>query len=44
MKEELNIASRNNRVLVPQARQRLDRFKAEVTSEVGITNYESVGK
>jgi small acid-soluble spore protein A (major alpha-type SASP) len=38
------MASRNNRVLVPQARQGLDRFKAEVASEVGITNYESVDK
>jgi small acid-soluble spore protein A (major alpha-type SASP) len=38
------MSSRNNRVLVPQARQGLDRFKAEVASEVGITNYESVDK
>ena len=38
------MASRNNRVLVPQARQGLDRFKAEVASEVGLANYESVDK
>jgi hypothetical protein len=44
MKEEFNMSSNNNRVLVPQARQGLDRFKAEVASEVGITNYESVDK
>jgi hypothetical protein len=38
------MASRNNRVLVPQARHGLDRFKAEVASEVGLANYESVDK
>lgn len=44
MKEEFDMSSRNSRVLVPQARQGLDRFKAEVASEVGITNYENVDK
>jgi hypothetical protein len=38
------MASRNNRVLVPEARQGLDRFKAEVASEVGIANYENIDK
>ena len=38
------MASRNNRVLIPEARQGLDRFKAEVASEVGLTNYESIDK
>jgi hypothetical protein len=38
------MASRNNRVLIPQARQGLDRFKAEVASEIGLSNYESVDK
>ncbi|WP_139906122.1 alpha/beta-type small acid-soluble spore protein [Clostridium thermarum] len=34
----------NNRVLVPQARQGLDRFKAEVASEIGLANYEATDK
>lgn len=38
------MASRNNRVLVPEARHGLDRFKAEVASEVGIANYDSIDK
>lgn len=38
------MASRNNRVLVPQARHGLDRFKTEVASEIGLSNYESVDK
>jgi hypothetical protein len=38
------MASRNNRVLVPQARQGLDRFKLEVASEVGISNYDGIDK
>jgi hypothetical protein len=36
--------SRNNRTLVPQARQGLDRFKVEVASELGINDYESIDK
>jgi small acid-soluble spore protein A (major alpha-type SASP) len=38
------MASRNNRVLVPEARHGLDRFKVEVANEVGITNYENIDK
>lgn len=30
------MASRNNRVLVPQAKAGLDRFKHEVASEIGV--------
>jgi hypothetical protein len=38
------MASRNNRVLVPQAKQGLDRFKTEVASELGLANYEAIDK
>jgi hypothetical protein len=38
------MASRNNRVLVPTARQGLDRFKTEVASELGLANYEAIDK
>jgi hypothetical protein len=38
------MASRNNRTLIPEARHGLDRFKAEVANEQGITNYESIDK
>ena len=38
------MASRNNRVLIPEARQGLDRFKMEVASEQGLANYESIDK
>ena len=38
------MASRGNRVLVPQAKQGLDRFKEEVASEIGITNYANIDK
>lgn len=38
------MASRNNRVLIPEARQGLDRFKTEVASEVGIANYDGIDK
>jgi hypothetical protein len=37
------MASRN-RSVVPEARYGLDKFKLEVASEVGITNYESIDK
>lgn len=30
---------RTNRLLIPQARAQMDRFKQEVASELGITNY-----
>jgi Small, acid-soluble spore proteins, alpha/beta type. len=36
--------SRNNRTLVPAARQGLDRFKTEVASGLGMSNYESIDK
>jgi small acid-soluble spore protein A (major alpha-type SASP) len=38
------MASRNNRVLIPEARQGLDRFKMEVAGEVGIANYANIDK
>jgi hypothetical protein len=38
------MASRNNRTLVPQARQGLDRFKYEVAGSFGIANYETIDK
>lgn len=38
------MSRRNNRVLVPQARQGLDRFKMEVASEIGLANYDSTDK
>jgi hypothetical protein len=34
----------SNRTLVPEARYSLDKFKVEVASGVGITNYETVDK
>lgn len=33
-----------NRVLVPEAKQGLDRFKTEVASELGHSNYDSIDK
>lgn len=36
--------SRQNRVLVPQAKAGLDRFKNEIASEVGIPNYDNIDK
>jgi hypothetical protein len=38
------MASRSNRVLVPQAKQGLNQFKLEVASELGITNYDQIDK
>lgn len=38
------MASRNNRVLVPTAKQGLERFKTEVASELGLANYEAIDK
>jgi len=40
------MASRNNRnrVVVPEARPGLDRFKLEVANELGLTNYDQVDK
>ena len=36
--------NRSNRVLVPEAKSGLNRFKAEVASEIGLANYESTDK
>jgi hypothetical protein len=38
------MSSKNNRVLIPEARQGLDKFKAEVANEVGIANYDGIDK
>ena len=40
------MASRNNnnRVLVPEAKSGLDRFKTEVASEIGLANYDATDK
>ena len=38
------MSRRNNRTLIPQARHGLDKFKIEVASELGITNYETTDK
>jgi len=38
------MANRTNRTLVPQAKQGLDKFKVEVASSLGITNYEGLDK
>ena len=34
----------SNRVLVPEAKQGLNRFKLEVANEMGIANYDSIDK
>jgi hypothetical protein len=34
----------SNRVLIPEAKQGLNKFKMEVASEVGISNYDSIDK
>jgi small acid-soluble spore protein D (minor alpha/beta-type SASP) len=36
MKEDLIMASRSNRTLVPQAKAGLDKFKLEAAREVGV--------
>jgi hypothetical protein len=33
-----------NRTLIPQAKHGLDKFKVEVASSIGLTNYESIDK
>ena len=38
------MSSYNNRTLVPEAKQGLNRLKNEVASEVGIQNYENADK
>jgi hypothetical protein len=44
IEEELIMASRSNRVLVPQAKAGLNRFKEEIASEIGLTNYANIDK
>ena len=39
-----NLMARNNRVVVPEARQALNQMKAEIANELGLTNYESMDK
>ncbi|GAA0723384.1 alpha/beta-type small acid-soluble spore protein [Clostridium malenominatum] len=34
----------SNRILVPEARKGLNQFKAEVASELGLANYETMDK
>lgn len=36
--------SRTNRVLIPEAKSGLNKFKVEVASELGHSNYESIDK
>jgi hypothetical protein len=43
LREEFNM-SRQNRVLVPQAKAGLDRFKYEIASEIGIQDYDIIDK
>jgi hypothetical protein len=43
-RRRLHMASRSNRVLVPQAKQGLNQFKLEVAGELGITNYDQIDK
>lgn len=38
------MSNRNNRVLVPQAKAGLDRFKMEVAHSIGLHDYESTDK
>jgi len=36
--------ARSNRIVVPEARMALNQMKAEIASELGLTNYESIDK
>ncbi|PAB59472.1 alpha/beta-type small acid-soluble spore protein [Anaeromicrobium sediminis] len=36
--------SRGNRAVVPEARMALNQMKAEIASELGLANYESIDK
>ena len=38
------MARNNNRVVVPEARAALNQMKAEIASELGLNNYESIDK
>jgi hypothetical protein len=43
-KEEELAMSRRNRVLIPEARSGLEKFKLEVASDLGLSNYDSIDK
>lgn len=36
--------ARNNRIVVPEARQALDQMKLEIANELGMNNYERIDK
>ena len=36
--------SNTNRTLIPEAKHGLDKFKLEVASDIGITNYNAIDK
>lgn len=36
--------ARNNRIVVPEARQALDQMKLEIANELGMNNYENIDK
>lgn len=36
--------ARSNRIVVPEARMALNQMKAEIASELGLTNYETTDK
>lgn len=38
------MARSSNRIVVPEARMALNQMKAEIASELGLTNYESIDK
>lgn len=38
------MARNSNRVLIPEARQGLQRFKMEVANELGFSDYENIDK
>jgi Small, acid-soluble spore proteins, alpha/beta type. len=38
------MSARNNRVLIPQAKYGLDKFKLEVANDLGIYDYDSIDK
>ncbi|ABR47771.1 small acid-soluble spore protein, alpha/beta type [Alkaliphilus metalliredigens QYMF] len=38
------MASRGNRVVVPEARQALNQMKTEIANELGLSNYDSIDK
>ncbi|MBC8059749.1 MAG: alpha/beta-type small acid-soluble spore protein [Clostridiaceae bacterium] len=38
------MSNRTNRTLIPEAKHGLDKFKVEVASSLGLTNYEAIDK